>query len=89
MFSDIQMETRKTIWYLIATEQEYEAAMAYYEEVKYAEKRTAEHKEKLLLAHLISDFEENTTELPEVDPVELIKIRMEDFGYKPVNLTRE
>ena len=83
------MKNQKTNWYLIETEQDYEAAMTRYEEVKYAVRGTAEHKEKLLLAHLISDFEEKTTELPEVDPVELIKIRMEDFGYKPVDLARE
>ena len=59
--------------------------LARYEQVRYAEKTTAEHKEKLLLAHLISDFEERKNELPEVDPVKLVKIRMEDFGYKSVD----
>ncbi len=63
--------------------------MARYEQVRHAEKNMADHKEKLLLAHLISDFEERKSELPEVDPVELIKIRMEDFGYKPVDLAKE
>ena len=76
-------------WFLIETEQDYDAALARYEQVRQAEKGTADHKEKLLLAHLISDFEERTNELPEVDPVELIKIRMEDFGYKPVDLAKE
>jgi len=83
------MKKRKSDWFLIETEQDYETALARYEEVKYAEKGTTEHKERLLLAHLISDFEERTSELPEVDPVELIKIRMEDFGYKPVDLAKE
>ncbi len=72
------MKNQKTNWYLIETEQDYVAAMTRYEEVKCAVKGTVEHKEKLLLAHLIPDFEEKTSELPEVDPVELIKIRMED-----------
>ncbi len=83
------MKKKKTGWYLLETEQDYGNALARYEEVKYAAKGTAEHREKLLLAHLISEFEEKTSELPEVDPVELIKIRMEDFGYKPADLARE
>ncbi len=74
---------------MIETEQDYDAALSRYEQVRQAEKGTADHKEKLLLAHLISDFEERTSELPEVDPVELIKIRMEDFGYKPIDLAKE
>jgi HTH-type transcriptional regulator/antitoxin HigA len=69
--------------------QDYDAAIARYVEIKYAEKGTSEHKEKLLLAHLISDYEEKTSVLPEVDPVELIKIRMEDFGYKAADLANE
>ena len=83
------MKKLKKDWFLIDTEQEYGAALARYQEIKHSEPGTSEHKEKLLLAHLISDFEEKTSELPEVDPVELIKIRMEDFGYKPVDLAKE
>jgi len=83
------MEKMKLDWFLLETEQDYDAALARYEEIKHAERGSAGHREKLLLAHLISDFEERTSELPEVDPVELIKIRMEDFGYKPVDLAKE
>lgn len=28
-------------------------------------------------------------DLPELDPIELIKIRMDDYGYKPTDLARE
>jgi HTH-type transcriptional regulator/antitoxin HigA len=41
------------------------------------------------LVRLISEYEKATSTLPEVDPVELIKIRMEDFGYKPADLAKE
>ena len=34
-------------------------------------------------------FEEKNNSLPEVDPIELIKIRMVDFGYKANDLARE
>ncbi len=83
------MKKTKSDWFLIETEQEYNDALARYQDIKYAEKGTSEHKEKLLLAHLISNFEEKNVQLPEVDPIELIKIRMEDFGFKPVDLANE
>ena len=85
----LYMKKTKSNWFLIETEQEYKDALARYEDIKYAEKGTSEHKEKILLAHLISDFDEKTVKLPEVDPIELIKIRMEDFGFKPVDLANE
>jgi HTH-type transcriptional regulator/antitoxin HigA len=43
----------------------------------------------LLLAFLINQYEEKLWDLPELDPVELIKVRMEDFGYKPADLANE
>jgi len=79
----------KPQWFLIESEQDYDFATDRYEEVKRAPKGTEEHKEKLLLVHLISEYEKSTRTLPEVDPVELIKIRMEDFGYKPADLAKE
>lgn len=76
-------------WYILETEKEYENATRRYEGVREAHKGTAEHKEKLLLALLINQYEEKQWSLPEVDPVEMIKIRMEEFGYKPADLARE
>ncbi len=75
----------KPQWFLIETKQEYNDAVARYEKIKYA---TAgkEHQEKLLLVHLIENYENNLWDLPEVDPIEMIKIRMEDFGYKAADL---
>src|SRR5690606_24881566 len=52
-----------------------------YEQLKDAEKGSEAHREKMLLVHLIADYENRQWESPEVDPVEMIKIRMEDFGY--------
>jgi HTH-type transcriptional regulator/antitoxin HigA len=76
----------KSQWFLIETEEEYNAITARYEEVKYAAKGTEDHKEKMLLVHLIAEYENSILTLPEVDPVELIKIRLDDFGYKPSDL---
>jgi len=79
----------KPTWFLIESEQDYERVMARYEKIKRAPKGSEKHKEKLLLVHLISTYENEKWDLPDVDPVELIKIRMQDFGYKSADLARE
>lgn len=79
----------KTQWFLIENESDYALALARYQKVKNAPKNSDEHKEKLLLVHLISEYEKIGANLPEVDPIELIKIRMDDFGYKSADLAKE
>ena len=76
----------KTQWFLIESEDEYQLAMDRYSKIKYAQKGSQYHKEKLLLIHLISEYEKANSALPEIDPVELIKIRMAEFGYKSADL---
>lgn len=73
-------------WFLIETEEEHKAALDRYQEIKHAVKGSEEHKEKLLLVRLISEYEDKTNTLPEVDPIEFIKIRMDDMGYKAAHL---
>ncbi len=73
-------------WYTIENEEDYLKATKRYEEIREAKKGTDEHKEKLLLVTLVTQYEEKIWTLPEVDPIEMIKIRMEDFGYKPADL---
>lgn len=75
----------KPHWFLIETEQEYNQAIARYEQIKDAQ-AGAEYKEKLLLVHLIENYENSLWDLPEVNPIEMIKIRMDDFGYKAADL---
>lgn len=79
----------KTQWFLIESDSDYALALARYHEVKNAPKNSDDHKEKLLLVHLISEYEKIGANLPEVDPIELIKIRMDDFGYKSADLAKE
>lgn len=76
-------------WYLIDNKADYQKAVDRYEVVRDAEKGSAEHREKLLLAFLINKYEEEEWNMPEADPIELIKIRMEEFGYKASDLARE
>jgi HTH-type transcriptional regulator / antitoxin HigA len=76
-------------WFLIENDKDYQRAIQRFEEVKDVVKGSPEHKEKLLLAFLINQYEEKLWDIPALDPIELIKIRMEDFGYKPTDLAKE
>lgn len=78
----------KAQWYLIENEEEYEKALSRYDEVKYSVKGSEAHREKMLLVHLITQYESLHDIEVEVDPVEVIKVRMEDFGYKPADLAQ-
>jgi HTH-type transcriptional regulator / antitoxin HigA len=76
-------------WFLIETKADYEKATTRFEQIHTVKKGTEEHKEKMLLAFLISEYEEKQWSAPSVDPVEMIKIRMDDFGYTAADLARE
>ncbi len=80
------MENLKREWFLFETVEDYNVGLKRYQEIKYASGESPEHKEKMLLAHLISSYESKSNDLPDVDPIELIKIRMRDFGYKSKDL---
>jgi HTH-type transcriptional regulator/antitoxin HigA len=79
----------KRQWYILESKKDYEEAAQRFEEVNEARKGTPDYREMLLLAMLINQYEQNQWSVPEVDPIEMIKIRMEDFGYKPADLARE
>lgn len=76
-------------WFLIENETDYKKAIHRYEQLHKAKKGTSDHKEKMLLVHLINKYENTRWPAFEMDPVEIIKIRMEEFGYKPADLARE
>jgi HTH-type transcriptional regulator/antitoxin HigA len=77
-------------WYIIETETEYKTAMTRYEEVRESKKGSPNYREWILLSYLISKYEKEKwdKEMPELDPIELIKIRMEDFGYTATDLVK-
>jgi HTH-type transcriptional regulator/antitoxin HigA len=80
-----------TTWYHLDSEDEYEKAMARFQKIKYAKKGTIAYREAMLLITLISVYEKkhySLDSLVEVDPIEFIKIRMEDFGYKAADLAK-
>ena len=76
-------------WLPIETDQEFKMAKNRFEEIYDVEKDSPHFKEMLLLAILISEYEKKHFSLPEVDPIEMIKIRMEDFGYTASDLAKE
>lgn len=76
-------------WFIIENEAEYKKAMNRYEQIRNAKKGETDYREKMLLVRLISDYENKTSSLPELDPIEFIKIRMEDFGFKAADLAKE
>ena len=80
---------KKEQWFLIENEEDYEKAIHRYEEIRNAKKGAPDHKEKVLLMHLINQYENSKWPNIEMDPIEIIKIRMEEFGYKSVDLAKE
>jgi HTH-type transcriptional regulator / antitoxin HigA len=78
----------KKIWCLFDNEQEYDEAYARFEQIKYEKKGDANYREKKLLAFLLDEYGRRTWTLEDPDPIEFIKIRMEDFGYKAADLAK-
>lgn len=76
-------------WHIIENKEDYYQATARYEEIRDARKNSDEHREKMLLVLLITEYEKKQWSHSEVDPIEMIKIRMEDFGYNASDLARE
>ncbi len=79
----------KKAWYIFETEEEYNEAYIRFEEIKYIKRGDLDYKEKMLLVHLLDEYGRRKWTLEDPDPIEFIKIRMEDFGYKAADLARE
>ena len=80
---------KKEQWFLIENETNYKKAINRYEQIRNAKDGASDHKEKMLLVHLINQYENSKWPHIEMDPIEIIKIRMEEFGYKSVDLAKE
>lgn len=76
-------------WAIIENDEELKEAYSRFDEIRTANKHDQHYKEKMLLLLLIGQYEEKQSTLPDVDPIEFIKIRMEDFGYKQATLAAE
>jgi HTH-type transcriptional regulator/antitoxin HigA len=73
-------------WKVIKTESEYKTAVKHTMKIFQAEEGTAEADELDLLLVLVKDYEDKHIVLPEADPIEAIKLKMEERGLKAKDL---
>lgn len=71
---------------VIKTEKEYQKALQRLEKIFDAKKRTKEGDELELLALLIDKYEQEKYPIDLPDPIDAIKFRMEQMGYKQKDL---
>ena len=71
---------------LIKTKKDYNLAMARLEEIFDAKPGTAEGDELEVLGILIEKYEDENYSIDYPDPIEAIKFRMEQLGYKQKDL---
>jgi len=73
-------------WKVIKTKTEYNKALKRTMAIFQAEVGTSESDELELLLVLIKDYEDKHIVLPEVDPIDAIKLKMEERGLKAKDL---
>ena len=73
-------------WKVIKTKTEYNKALKRTMAIFQAEPGTSESDEIELLLVLIKDYEDKHIVLPEVDPIDAIKLKMEERGLKAKDL---
>ena len=73
-------------WKVIKTEAEHKIAVKRAMEIFHAEPETPEDDELGVLLILIKDYEDKNYPMPELDALEVIKIKMEEMGMKNKDL---
>lgn len=73
-------------WKVIKTEEDYQIAIARTLDIFQANEGTPEADELALLLVLVKDYEDKHVHIPEVNPVEVIKLKMEERGMKAKDL---
>lgn len=73
-------------WKVIKTKAEYKKAVERMINVFHAEEDTPEDDELSLLILLVHDYEEKHIHLPTVNPLDVIKLKMEELGLKAKDL---
>lgn len=73
-------------WKVIKTKTEYNKALKRTIAIFQADPGTSESDELELLLVLIKDYEDKHIVLPEVDPIDAIKLKMEERGLKAKDL---
>ena len=75
-------------WKVIKTEKDYQKAMKRLETIFEAKKGSKDGDELELLSLLIDNYEKEKHPLELPDPIEAIKFRMEQLGYKQKDLAK-
>ena len=73
-------------WKVIKTEAAYQKAIKRTMSIFHTEEGTAEADELALLLVLVKDYETKHIQLPELDPIEVIKLKMAERGMKNKDL---
>ena len=73
-------------WKVIKTEAAYQKAIKKTMAIFHAQEGTPEADELALLLLLVKDYEDKHIHLPEVDPIEVIKLKMAERGIKAKDL---
>ncbi|HTD98986.1 MAG TPA: helix-turn-helix domain-containing protein [Mucilaginibacter sp.] len=80
------METKSRQWKVLKSEPEYKEALNRTIEIFHAEDGTVEADELDLLLLLVKDFEDKHIVIPTPDPLEVIKLKMNEKGLKMKDL---
>jgi HTH-type transcriptional regulator/antitoxin HigA len=67
-------------WKVIKTEEEYNKAVLRTLDIFHAEPETPDEEELELLLVLVKDYEDKHVTIPELDPIDVIKLKMEEMG---------
>lgn len=73
-------------WKVLHTEEEYQAAILRTLDLFHADEASPESDELALLLLLVKDYEDRHVHIPSVDPIEVIKLKMEEQGLKAKDL---
>lgn len=73
-------------WKVLNSEEQYQEAITRILAIFHAEEGTPEADELALLLVLVKDYEDKHITLPDVDPIEAIKLKMEEQGIKAKDL---
>jgi HTH-type transcriptional regulator / antitoxin HigA len=73
-------------WKVINSEEEYNNAAMRLMDIFHAEPNTAEGDEMQLLVVLVKDYDDRFYPMPELDALEVIKIKMQEMGLKNKDL---
>ncbi len=73
-------------WKVLKSEDEYDVAIERTIEIFHAERGTAKFEELELLLLLVKDYEDRYYQIPAPDPIEAIKLKLEEKGLKRKDL---